>query len=191
MVFLVFTFCTVFFFPALILRDFDFMYFSSIFGLISRIEGVVRTRWMTSLLYLFRIVWRQGAGHSRRTQDGDGSLGSKVLGWLLIAGRTCLFYSDHKLLPLPGGCFVLWFACNSYLPFVLPLVLCPTPFFTSSGVFLFSSFFSSSFFSSVCHGGRQDSLFLLVSIFNFFPSFDLSSLFSFSSLIVFFRFSIS
>ena len=52
-------------------------------------------------------IGREGS----RTQDGDGSQGSKVPGGLLKAGRTWLRYSYHKLLPLPGGCFVLWFAC--------------------------------------------------------------------------------
>ena len=81
-------------------------------------KGVVWRGWMTSLLYLFRIVWRRGAGYSWRTQDGDGRQGCKVPGRL--AGRTWLFSSYHKLLPLPGGCFVLWCAC--YLPLVLVLL---------------------------------------------------------------------
>ena len=64
------------------------MHFSSVLRLISRIEGVVWRGWTTSLICLVRIVWRQGAGHSRRTQDGDGSQCSKVPGGL--AGRMLL-----------------------------------------------------------------------------------------------------
>ena len=159
---------------------FSFYLFLFFFWLISRIEGVVWRGWMTSLLCLFRIVWRQGAGHSWRTQDGDGSQGSKVPGGL--AGRTWLCYSYHKLLPLPGGCHVLWCACC--FPFVLRL-----PLFTSSRVIIFS-IFSSSLFSSVCHiscgGGTTVCFFnlfffssslsicLFVFAFSLFPSVSIS-----------------
>ena len=140
---------------------FSFFSLSSFFRLISRIGGVVVwCGWMTSLLCLFRIVWRQGTGHSWRTQGGDRSQGSKVSG--KQAGRNwLLYYAYHKLLPLSGGCFMVWFA--RYFPFffvIFPLVLSLTPF-TSRGVFvLFLFFFSSSLFSNVCHiacrgGARQ------------------------------------
>ena len=163
-----------FLFLTLILCDFHFIYFSSFFRLRRLIEGVVWRGRMTSLLCLFRIVWRQGAGHSWRTQDGDGSLGSKVPGGL--AERTWPCYSYHKLLPLPGGCFVLRSACY------FPLVRCLTRFTGSDVFLLFSFFFSSSFLSSVCHiscggGARQ-----FVSLF--FCSFDLS-FFSFLFSLVF------
>ena len=77
---------------------FSFSFFLFLFWLINRTEGIVWSGWMTNLLCLFRFVWRQGAGHSWRTQGGDGSLGSKVTGGL--AGRTWLYYSYHKLRPL-------------------------------------------------------------------------------------------
>ena len=166
--------------------SFYFVCSSSFCWLTSRINRrVVWRGWMTNLLCSFRIVWRQGAGHSWRTQGGDGSLGSKVPGGL--AGRTCLwlYYSYHKLLPLPGGWFVLWFAC--YLPFVI--FPC---FFVSLClqvvVFLFCFFFSSSFFfKCLPHrlrgGGHDSSSFLLLLFFSSsFFSFDLSSLFPFVSL---------
>ena len=67
-------------FLALILRGFLFyflLFFLFVFQFLSRIEGVVWRGWMTSLLCLFLIVSRQGAGHGGQMQDGDGSQGSK------------------------------------------------------------------------------------------------------------------
>ena len=92
----VFSFCVVFFFLALTLRDFSLYVFLFLYWLISRTEGLVWRGWMTNLLCSFFVVWRQGAGHSWRTQSGDGSLGSKVPGGL--AGGTWLYYSYHKRL---------------------------------------------------------------------------------------------
>ena len=136
---------------------FSFYLFLLIFQLISRTEGVVKHGSMTNLLCSFRIVWRQGARHSWRMQGVDGSLGSKVPGGK--AGRTWVYYSYHKMLPPPAGCFGLWSAC--YFPFVIfPLVLCLT-LFTSSGVSLmFSFFFQLVLFqvlttSLVCRGGGR------------------------------------
>ena len=163
---------------ALILRDFHFIFSSSFLRLMSRIEGVMGRGWMTSPLCLFRIVWRQGAGQNWRTQGRDGSQGSRVPGGLV--GRTWLYYSYHKLLPLPGGCFVLCFACY------FPCFFSPWFFFVSlclhSGVFLFSSFFPARCFHLPyrLRGGGHDSLFLLfffIFSFFFFVSFDLSSSF--------------
>ena len=118
-----------------------------------------RVAWLEGepALLVSYIVWRQGAGHSWRTQGGDGSLGSNVPGGL--AGKTCLYYSYHKLLPPPGGCLAIWFA--RYFPFVIfSLVLCLT-LFTSSGVFVIFFFFPARSFSSVGHlacggGGTTD-----------------------------------
>ena len=67
--------------------------FLFLFWLISRTEGAVWRGWMTNPLCSFRIVWRQGAGHSWRTQGGDGSLGSKVPGGL--AGGTWPYYYSN------------------------------------------------------------------------------------------------
>ena len=90
-------------------RWFHFIYLSSFLRLITRslTEIVVWRGWVTSMLRLFRISRGQAAGHSWRTQNGDGSQGSKVPDGL--AGRTWLCYSYHELLPLPGGCFELRF----------------------------------------------------------------------------------
>ena len=111
---------SVFFFLALILCDCHNVYLFSWTRSISVVEGVVWGGWTTSLLRLFRTVWRRGAGHSWWTPDGDGRQGSKVPGGL--GGRTWLCYSHNFI-----------FLC---------LVICPS-LFTSSGVF--SSFLFSSF----------------------------------------------
>ena len=127
---------------------------------------------MTNLHCLFRIVWRLGAGHSWRTQGGDGSLSSKVPGGL--AGRTWLYYACRKLLPLPGGCFGLWSAC--YFSFVIfPLVLCLTLF--TSSVFVLFSFFQFVLFQASANlpaEGGHDS-FCFFHFILFFPSFSFFS----------------
>ena len=116
------------------------------------------------------IVWRRGAGHSWRTQDGDGRQGSKVWGGLV--GRTWLCYSYHKLLRLPGGWFVLRLACH------FPLVLSLTLLITSRVLFF------SLFFSSVCHipCGKARQFFLLCFPFSLLICF-LSFCFSLFSLV--------
>ena len=111
----------------MILCDFHFIFLSFFHRLTSRFEEAVWRGLMTCLYWLFRLFLRQGAGHSGRTQDRDGSKGSKVQGGL--AGRTSLCYLHHKLLPLRGQSFVLWVAC--LFPFSLSL-----PLFTISCVFL-------------------------------------------------------
>ena len=113
-------------------------------------------------------------------QDGDGSQGSKVPGGLLKAGRSWLCYSNHKLLPLPGGCFVLG------LPVIFPwflVLLCLQVVVFS----FFFFFFPSSFLSSVCDipcggGGTSVCSFcfsfkLFLFRFVFFVLFPLVSLF--------------
>ena len=127
-----------------------YLFLSSFFRLISRME-VVRRELMTNLLCLSRIVWRQGAGHSWRTQGGAGSLGSKVPGGL--AGRTWLYYAYHTLLPLPGGCFGLLSAC--YFPFLCHFSPGSSSYSVYNAVvvwwFCYFSFFPARPFSSVCH----------------------------------------
>ena len=45
-------------------------------------------------------------GHGWQRQEWDGRQGGKVPDRLLVVGRTWLCYSYHKLLRLPGGCFL-------------------------------------------------------------------------------------
>ena len=169
-------FCFASFFSlALIPRDFRFIFFSSFLRLMSRIEGIMRRGWMTTLLCLFRIVWRQGAGHNWRTQDGDGSQGSKVPGGL--AGRTWLCFVLVQQTAAATWRVLCALVCPVCSPCYFPLILCPT-LFTSSGVFLlFLIFFLSSSFSGVCHiawGGDTTVCFLC-----FFPIFFFFLLFRF------------
>ena len=108
-------------------------HFSSFLRLISLIEGVVWRGWMTSLLCLFRTVWRRGAGHSWRTLDDGGRQGSKVPGG--PAGRPWLCYSYHKLLPLPGACLVLCLVCLLFFPWFLVLLCWRLVVFSSFSFF--------------------------------------------------------
>ena len=152
----------------------------SLFLSISRIEGVVWRGWMTNLLCSFRTVWRQGAGLSWRTQGGDCSLRSKVLGEL--EGIIWLYYSYHKLPPPPGGCFGLRSAC--FFPFVIfPLVLCLTYSLFTSGFFsfLFELVFIQVLATSPARGGGTTDCFFNF-FFHFFSFFLLIFLLSFCFL---------
>ena len=160
---LLFSSCPVFFLSCAESPWFSFYLFIFLFWLINRTtEEVVWRGWMTNLLCSFCIVWRQGAGHRCRTQVGDGSLGSRNRedsqgdpGYTTCSTNCCRHLK---------GCFGLSSACNVPL-FIISLLLCLT-LFTSSGGFVFYSFFPARFFSSVghlaCGGGTTDCFFYLI-----------------------------
>ena len=82
---------------------------------------------MTSLLRLcsVRFVWRRGPGivDERATETADTE-------WEGIRRNRrenpAMLLVQHKMLPLPGGCFALWLAC--YFPLVILLELVFTRF---------------------------------------------------------------
>ena len=100
---------------------------------------------MTSLPGLFLIVRHQGAGHSWRTQGGDGSQGSQVPGG--TAGRTWLWYSYHKTAAATWrvfcGLFCLLFPLASYLVLCLQV--------HSGVILLYSLLFQLVFFKCLPH----------------------------------------
>ena len=152
---------------------FSLFSFSSFLRLIGLIEGVVWRGWMTSLPCLFRILWRREAGHSWRTQDGDGKQGNKVPGGL--TGREPSYSIRTN--------------CSRYLEgalcFGLPVVLIPwflVLIWLQVLIVVFFPSFSPQLFLSKClpHPLRGGARQLVSSIFSFFfLSFDLSSLLSF------------
>ena len=96
---------------ALILCDFHFSYVFSFFLFNGDVGG-----WRACFsCFVLSDGERRGILHKRRTETADRvarDQGGQV-------GKTWLCYSYHKLLPLPGECFVLQFA--SYFPLVLSL----------------------------------------------------------------------
>ena len=95
------------------------------------------------------------------SRTADCRQGSKVPDRLV--GRSCLCYSCHKLLRLPGGCFSLLLFCCASVCLLFPSVLSLTPFMCS-GIVLFSSF------CIACHipygGARHIFLFLVLISFD-------------------------
>ena len=151
---LLLSFFLLFFFLALILRD--FLFFSSFLRLIDKPYRSSRVGWVddepAELVSYCLTPWGwaelTNAGWRRQTgQQGTRRTSRK---------NRAKLPSYYKLLPLPGGCFVLWFAC--YFPLVLGLnsvykVLILTFFFVL--VLFFQLVIFECLPHPLCGGARQ------------------------------------